>query len=107
MDGLDNAVVGAASAQVAAQALTDLLRRPLGGAGLLRWGDRAGHAALELAQHSDRRAQLTRRAVAALKAVALDERRLQRVQDLTAGQALRSEAHTSELQSRRDPVCRL
>src|SRR3989440_12232880 len=88
MDGLNYAVVGAAPAQVTAQAFANLLRGPLRSSGRLRGGDRAGHAPLELAQHADRRAQLPRRAVAALKTVLLDEGCLQWVQDIAVRQAL-------------------
>ena len=47
-----------------------------------------GHAGLDLGEHADRRADLARRAVAALEAVVLDERRLQRVQVVRRAQPL-------------------
>ena len=88
MDRLDDAVVGPATAQVAAQALADLLGRPRGAAGLHLGGHGAGQAALELADHAERRAELPRRAVAALKAVARDKGGLQGVQGVAGRQTL-------------------
>ena len=76
-DRRDDVHVGAAAAEVAAHALADLGRVEL---------DALGPRLLE---HARRRAELARRAVAALERVVLDERRLQRVQGaVRAGQPL-------------------
>ena len=76
--------IGGAAADVAAHPLADLgvaqrRRRPARSA--VTW---LGQPALDLGQHADRRADLARRAVAALEAVMLDEGRLHRMQ-LVAG----------------------
>ena len=87
-DRVDDAVVRAAAAEVAAHPLAQLVaaeRDVLGGEVV---GDVARHAARQLRRHGDRRADLPRRAVAALEAVMLDERLLQRVQAVAVRQAL-------------------
>ena len=84
MNGTD--VVSAAAAQIAAHAFADFLVAKLDA--LKRIGRHgAGQTLLELLEHFDGRTNLARRAVAALKAVVFDERRLQRVQFAIVGQA--------------------
>src|SRR4051794_33576737 len=71
-DRRDDVGVGAAAADVAAHLLADVVV----GTGV------------PLGEQSDARADLAGRAVAALEAVVLDERRLERVQAVAVGEAL-------------------
>lgn len=87
-DGVHDAVVGAATAQVAAHPLAQLVpaardrgRREVG-------GDVAGHAAPQFRDHADGRADLAGRAVAALEAIMLDEGLLQRVRRALGAETL-------------------
>ena len=86
-DRIDDVGVGAAAADVAAHPLAHLGCGQLGRRGQVG-ADVARNARLDLVEHRDRRADLPRRAVAALVAVMLDERRLHRVQVVGRAQAL-------------------
>lgn len=79
--GLGDIRVGAAAAKIAAHPLAHFEHRHIGGAVDVAL-NMAGNACLDLVQHRHGRADLSRRAIAALEAVMLDERRLHRVQFL-------------------------
>src|SRR5947209_1825246 len=106
-DRFDDVGVGAAAADVAAHALTQL-----GLGETHRRGQVSGYVAwntvLDLLQHTNTRADLPGRAVPALVAVVLDERGLHRVQVLRRAEAFnRGDAvtlvHHGEGQARIDP----
>ena len=108
VDGIDDVRVGAAAADVAAHAFAHFVggqprpRREVG-------GDMAGNARLDLVEHRDRRADLARRAVAALVAVVLDEGGLHRVQLVRRAQAFDggdavAVVHHRQRQARVDPA---
>ena len=84
-DRRDNIGIGGAAAQIAAHALADLLV----GEGDVRSrqisAHRAGPTGLGLAQHADRRANLSRGTVAALEGVMVDERLLEGMQVVAIG----------------------
>ena len=84
----DDVRIGAAAAQVAAHALADFVVAEPGGAGAHVGRRRADLAGAVLVEQGDRRADLPRRAVAALEGVVLDERGLHRVQRLGRAEAL-------------------
>src|SRR5713226_10644825 len=79
-DRRDDVGIGGAAAEIAAHALADLIV----GEGDVRSRQISAHgtgpADLGLAQHADRRAELSRRTVAALEGVMVDERLLEGVQ---------------------------
>src|SRR4051812_46800642 len=84
----DNADIGAAATQVAAHPLADLRVRQFDRPRAADVGGcRTDRARAYFAEHCHRRADLSRRAVAALEAVVLDERRLHRMQRGTVGEA--------------------
>ena len=87
-DGVDDVGIGRTAAEVAAHPLGNFLVAEL------RVGQVAGHMArpalADLVQHPDRRTDLPGRAIAALIAVMLHERRLERVQVADLTQTLRS-----------------
>src|SRR3984957_14062428 len=88
VDRIDDAVIGAATAEVAAHPLAQLavterdrLRFEIG-------RDIARHALAKLRRHADRRADLSRRAIAALEPVMFDEGLLQGMQRAGSAEAL-------------------
>lgn len=76
---MHNSVVGSAAAQVTTHALAQFISIQLDNVRFHVTSDMARHSALCFRHHSNRRADLTRCAVAALKSVMLDEGLLQRV----------------------------
>src|ERR1700722_17030968 len=88
MDCIDDAVVGAAAAEIAAHSLAQLIVSERYRLRVEVLGDIARHALPELRRHADRRANLTRRAIAALKPVVFDERLLQGMERAGDSQAL-------------------
>src|SRR5215469_10219777 len=87
-DRRDDIGIGRTAAEIAAHALADLLIVEGDVLSSQIGAHRAGPASLDLAQHPNRRAELSRRAVAALEGVMGDERLLQRVQVLAISQPL-------------------
>src|ERR1700733_6457551 len=77
MDCIDDAVVGAAAAEVAAHPLAQLIMTERYRLRLEIRSDVTRHALAKLGRHADRRADLPRRAIAALESVVFDERLLQ------------------------------
>src|SRR5688572_16311740 len=88
LDGGEDSRVSAAPANVAAHPFADLLFRELSRRRAYVFGDMAHVAALRLRQQADCGTNLPRRAVTALKAVILNERRLHRMELVVPGQPL-------------------
>ncbi len=84
-DRRDNIGIGGAAAQIAAHALADLLVVQGDVRSRQIIAHRAGPTGLGLAQHADRRANLSRGTVAALKRVMRDERLLEGMQVVAIG----------------------
>ena len=87
-DGVDDAVVRGAPAEVAAHPFADLRIGERHDSGSNVLGDRARPTGCMFRQHPDRRADLAGRAVAALEAIELDEGRLHGMEDVAIGEPL-------------------
>src|ERR1700722_15179444 len=88
MDCIDDAVVGAAATEIAAHPLAQLIVTERYRLRLEIRRDVTQHALAKLGGHADRRADLTGRAIAALKSVVFDERLLQGMQRARGAEAL-------------------
>src|ERR1700722_3526748 len=88
MDCIDDAVIGAAAAEIAAHPLAQLIVTERYRLCLEIRGDVTRHAPAKLRRHADRRADLTGRAIAALEPVVFDERLLQGMKRARGAEAL-------------------
>jgi len=88
LNGWNDIGIGRAPAEVAAHALADLIVIERDMLSIQVGTYHTWPASLGFAQHADRRADLSRRAVATLKGVVRDERSLEWVQVLTVGKLL-------------------
>src|ERR1700722_13564733 len=88
MDRVDNAVIGAAAAEIAAHPFAQLVVTERYRLCLQIRSDVARHAPAKLRRHADRRADLTGRAIAALKPVVFDEGLLQGMERAGSAEAL-------------------
>ncbi len=88
MDRIDDAVVGAAAAEIAAHPLAQLVVTERYRLRLEIRSDVTRHALAKLGRHADRRADLTGRAIAALEPVMFDKRLLQRMERAGGAEAL-------------------
>src|SRR5258708_1695959 len=84
-DRRNNSGIGGAAAEIAAHALADLLIVEDDVLSRQISAHHAGPTGLDLAQHADRRAELSRGTVATLKGVVCDERLLEGVQVVAIG----------------------
>jgi hypothetical protein len=88
LDRWDDISIGSAAAEVAAHALTNLIVTERDMLSVQIYAHRTRPAGLDLAQHTDGRADLPRCTVAALEGVVFDKRSLQWVQILIIGESL-------------------
>src|ERR1700677_51671 len=84
---VDDPVVRATAAQIPAHALTELIAAERNRLAAQVICDMARHAALELVEHADRRAELPRGAISALKTVVVDKTLLERMQNAITREA--------------------
>src|ERR1700723_1399579 len=88
MDRIDDAVIGAAAAEIAAHPLAQLVVTERYRLCLEILSHVTRHALPKLGRHADRRADLARRAIAALEPVMFDKRLLQRMERAGGAEAL-------------------
>ena len=88
MDRIDDAVIGAAAAEIAAHPLAQFVVTERDRLRLEIRSDVARHALAKFGRHADRRADLTGRAIAALEPVMFDEGLLQGMERAGRAEAL-------------------